>query len=171
MILPGLNKEQQTKSLKLLILIAFSASSEHQAYKAYRASSDLPLNNRELSKLINSFLELNPQFTGELFNDQIVNLMYQDSLITEYVIKKFTYRNLPILTVHDSFIVQYDQVLTLKKYMSEASKAVLGKQLNYERDFYNYTDTVQFKDIDKGYYNKLMNNPPKVEKTERYKRS
>ena len=86
-ILPGLNKEQQTKALKLLILIALSASSEHQAYKAYRASSDLPLNDRELSKLINSFLELNPQFTGELFNDQIVNLMYQDSLITEYVIK------------------------------------------------------------------------------------
>ena len=170
-ILPGLNREQQTKALKLLILIALSASSEHQAYKAYRASSNLHLNNRELSKLINSFLELNPQFTGELFNDQIVNLMYQDSLITEYVIKKFTYRNLPILTVHDSFIVQYDQVLTLKKYMSEASKAVLGKQLNYERDFYNYTDTVQFKDIDKGYYNKLMNNPPKVEKTERYQRS
>ena len=169
--LPGLNKEQQTKALKLLILIALSASSKQQAYKAYRTSSDLPLNDRELSKLINSFLELNPQFNGELFNDQIVNLMYQDSLITEYVIKKFTYSDLPILTVHDSFIIQYDQVLNLKKYMSEASKAVLGKQLNYERDFYNYTDTVQFKDIDKAYYNKLMNNPPKVEKTERYKRT
>ena len=171
LILPGLNKEQQTKALKLLIFIALSASSKQQAYKAYRASSDLPLNNIELSKLINSFLELNPQFTGELFNDQIVNLMYQDSLITEYVIKKFTYSDLPILTVHDSFIIQYDQVLNLKKYMTEASIAVLGRQLNYERDFYNYTDTVQFKDIDKGYYNKLMNNPPKAEKTERYQRS
>ena len=84
----------------------------------------------------------------ELFTDQIVNLMYQDSLITEYVIKKFTYSDLPILSVHDSFIVQYDQVLNLKKYMSEASKAVLGKKLNYERDFFGYTENLQFKDID-----------------------
>ena len=55
--------------------------------------------------------------------------------------------------------------------MSEASKAVLGKQLNYKRDFYNYTESVQFKDIDQGYYNKLMDNPPKVETTERYERT
>ena len=169
--LPGLNKEQQTKALKLLIFIALSASSKQQAYKAYRTSSDLPLNDRQLSTLINSFLELNPQFNGELFNNRIVNLMYQDSLITEYVIKKFTYIDLPILTVHDSFIIQYDQVLNLKKYMSEASNAVLGKPLNYERDFYNSTETVQFKDIDKAYYNTLIHNPPKVEKTERYKRT
>ena len=106
----------------------------------------------------------------ELFTDQIVNLMYQDSLITEYVIKKFTYIDVPILSFHDSFIIQYDQVLNLKKYMSEASKAVLGKQLNYKRDFYNYTENVQFKDISQGYYNTLMNNPPKVETTERYER-
>ena len=170
-VLPGLSKKQQTKALKLLILTALSASSKQQAYNAFRASSDLPLNDRELSRLINSFLELNPHFNDELFNDQIENLMYQDSLITEYLIKKFTYSDLPILSLHDSFIVQYDQVLNLKKYMSEASKAVLGKQLNYKRDFYNYTESVQFKDIDQGYYNKLMDNPPKVETTERYERT
>ena len=169
-ILPGLNKEQQTKALKLLILTALSASSKRQAYEAFRASSDLPLKDRELSKLITSFLELNPHLADELFTDQIVNLMYQDSLITEYVIKKFTYIDVPILSFHDSFIIQYDQVLNLKKYMSEASKAVLGKQLNYKRDFYNYTENVQFKDISQGYYNTLMNNPPKVETTERYER-
>ena len=107
----------------------------------------------------------------ELFTDQIVNLMYQDSLITEYVIKKFTYSDLPILSLHDSFIVQYDQILNLKKYMSEASKAVLGKKLNYEKDFYNYTENLQFKDIDQVYYDKLKNNLPKVEKTERYERT
>ena len=169
-VLPSLNKKQQTKVLQLLILTALSASSKLQAYEAFRASSDLPLKDRELSKLINNFLELNPHLADELFTDQIVNLMYQDSLITDYVIKKFTYSDLPILSLHDSFIVQYDQVLNLKKYMSEASKAVLGKQLNYKRDFYNYTENVQFKDINQGYYNTLINNPPKVETTERYER-
>ena len=170
-ILPGLNKEQQTKALKLLILTALSASSKRQAYAAFRASSDLPLKDRELSKLIKSFLELNPHLADELFTDQIVNLMYQDSLITEYLIKKFTYSVLPILSLHDSFIVQYDQILNLKKYMSEASKAVLGKKLNYEKDFYNYTESLQFKDIDQGYYDQLKNNLPKVKTTERYERT
>ena len=170
-ILPGLNNEQQTKALKLLILTALSASSKRQAYEAFRASSDLPLKDRELSKLIKSFLELNPHLADELFTDQIVNLMYQDSLITEYVIKKFTYSDLPILSLHDSFIVQYDQILNLKKYMSEASKAVLGKKLNYEKDFYNYTESLQFKDIDQGYYDQLKNNLPKVKTTERYERT
>ena len=49
-ILPGLNKEQQTKALKLLIFIALSASSKQQAYKAYRTSSDLPLNDRQFGQ-------------------------------------------------------------------------------------------------------------------------
>ena len=170
-ILPCLSQEQQTKALKFLILIALSASSKQQAYKTFRDSSDFPLKDRELSKLIDSFLELNPHLADDLFTNQMVNLLYQDSLITEYVIKKFTYSDVPILSFHDSFVIQYDQVLNLKKYMSEASKAVLGKQLNYERDFYNYTENVQFKDINQHYYNMLMNNPPKVETTERYQRT
>ena len=170
-ILPGLNKKQQTKALKLLVLTALSTSSKQQAYKSFRASSDLPFNDRELSKLINGFTELNPHLADELFTDQIVNLMYQDSLITEYVIRKFTYSDLPILSVHDAFIVPYDQVLNLKKYMSEASKSVLGKQLGYERDFYEYTERLQFKDIDQRFYNRLMDNPPKVETTGRYERA
>ncbi len=171
LILPGLKHDQQTKALKLLVLIALSATSKQQAYKAFRDSCDFTLKDRDFSKLINSFLELNPHLANDFFTDQIVNLMYQDSLITEYVIKKFTYSDVPILSIHDSFIIQYDQILNLKKYMSEASKAVIGKQLNYERDFYDYTENVQFKHINQRYYNTLMNNPPKVTTTERYQRA
>ena len=43
--------------------------------------------------------------------------------------------------------------------------------MNYERDFYEYTEALQFKDIDQRFYNNLINNPPKVEITERYKRA
>ena len=74
---------------------------------------------------------------------------------------------MPILSIHDSFIIQYDQILNLKKYMSEASKAVLGRQLDYEKDFYNYTENLQIKDINQRYQNQLINNPPKLEITER----
>ena len=170
-ILPGFSKEQQIKVLRLLVLTALSTSSKAQAYKAFRTSSDVSLKDPELDKLIDAFLGLNPHFACELFNDRIVNLLYQDSLITEYVIKKFTYSDVPILSIHDSFIIQYDQILNLKKYMSEASKAVLGRQLDYEKDFYNYTENLQFKDINQRYQNQLINNPPKLEITERYQRT
>ena len=170
-LVPYLTKEQQTKAVKLLILTALNASSKEQAYNAFRSSSDIYLADQDLGKLINGFLELNPHLEDELFTDQIVNLMYQDSLIAEHVIKKFTYADKPILSVHDSFIVQYDQILTLKKYMSEACKAVLGKSLNYERDFHDYTGATQFKDINQKYFDTLANKLPKIEKTERYVRS
>ena len=170
-IVPHLTKEQQSKAVKLLVLTALNASSKQQAYKAFRSSSDISLTDQDLGKLTSGFLELNPHLAGELFTDQIVNLMYQDSLITEYVLKKFAYADVPILSLHDSFIVQYDQILNLKKYMSEACKAVLGKNLNFKRDFHDYTGATQFKDIDQKYYDKLANNLPKIEKTERYIRT
>jgi len=170
-ILPDLTKGQQTKAIKILILKALDASSKEQAYKAFRANGGISLNNQELEKLINSFLELNPHLMDDLFSDQFVNLIYQESLIAEHVIKKFTYSDVPIISVHGSFIVQYDQVLTLKKYMSEASKSVLGKSLNFERDFYCETGAVQFRQIDQNYFDALISNPPKVETTERYVRT
>ena len=170
-ILPGLTKEQQTKALKLLVLKTLTASSKQKAYNAFRASSDISLQNQDLGKLIDGFLELNPHLADELYTDKLANLMYQDSLLAEYVIKKFTYSDVPILCVNDSFVIQYDQILTLKKYMTEAFKAVLGKNLNYERDFYDCNDRVQFKQIKQSYYDNLINNLPKVEKTERYVRT
>ena len=170
-IVPALTKEQQAKAVKLLVLTALSATSKQQAYNAFRSSSDISLADQDLGKLINGFLELNPHLAGELFTDQIVNLMYQDSLITEYVLKKFAYTDVPILSLNDSFIVQYDQILNLKKYMSEACKAVLGKNLNFERDFHDYTGVTQFKDIDQKYYDMLENKLPEIQKTERYTRT
>jgi hypothetical protein len=170
-IVPALTKKQQSKAVKLLVLTALNASSKQQAYKAFRSSSDKSLTDQDLGKLTSGFLELNPHLAGELFTDQIVNLMYQDSLITEYVLKKFAYTDVPILSLNDSFIVQYDQILNLKKYMSEACKAVLGKNLNFERDFHDYTGVTQFKDIDQKYYDMLENKLPEIQKTERYTRT
>ena len=55
--------------------------------------------------------------------------------------------------------------------MSEACKAVLGKNLNFEKDFHDYTGATQFKDIDQKYYDVLVNKLPEIQKTERYIRT
>jgi len=46
--------------------------------------------------------------------------MYRDSCIAEYFIEHFTKRDVPILCMHDSFIVTFDQVLELRAVMTEA---------------------------------------------------
>ena len=71
---------------------------------------------------------------------------------------------------NQSFIVQYDQILKLKEYMTEASKAVLGKPFNYERDLYDPVKAVQFEHIDQDLYDSLMRKPPEVLRSERYGR-
>jgi len=167
-LLPNLTKEQQRKAIKLLVLTAINALSKSQAYKAFRSSSDISLKDYELDILLSGFLKLNPHLEEDLFTDKGIELMYQDSKIVEYVINKFTQSGVPILSVHDSFLIQHNKVLDLKRYMVEASEAVLGTALDFDQDYYDYTEAVQFRHLDQDFYDSLMSKLPEVVRTNRY---
>ena len=98
-------------------------------------SSPIKFKNKELEALLQQFVKLNPHLEGDLCTDRGISLMNIDSKIVEYVINKFTEQNIPILTVHDSFIVQTDQQQTLKLYMEEATLEVLGTKIEFEQDY------------------------------------
>ena len=49
-----------------------------------------------------------------------------DSQITEIIIQRFTQRGIPILTVHDSYIVPFGYDYLLKQTMEEAFEQVTG---------------------------------------------
>ena len=55
--------------------------------------------------------------------------MNTDSQIVEYIIKDFTESRIPILTIHDSFIVQFDFEDRLHRQMQTAFQWITG---NYE---------------------------------------
>ena len=55
-----------------------------------------------------------------------IDLMYADSQITELLIQRFTDRGIPILTVHDSYIVPFGYDYLLKQTMEEAFEQVTG---------------------------------------------
>jgi hypothetical protein len=55
--------------------------------------------------------------------------MYEDSQITDHVLTNATRFNLPVLGIHDSFIVDYRRVRTLRAWMGVAAKAVVGRDL------------------------------------------
>ena len=52
--------------------------------------------------------------------------------------------------------------------MIEGSKAVLGTALDFDQDYYDYTEAVQFKYLDTDYYDTLIAKQPEVTKTYRY---
>ena len=56
--------------------------------------------------------------------------MCKDSDITAYIHNHFTEKGIPVLSVHDSYIVDCNHVGELRQVMAYASEAVVGRPLN-----------------------------------------
>ena len=52
-----------------------------------------------------------------------------DAKIAEQVHRHFTAQGVPVLSVHDSFIIDYTRVMELKRVMQEAAAAVVGQAM------------------------------------------
>ncbi|MGV8986429.1 MAG: hypothetical protein ACOH2H_09120, partial [Cypionkella sp.] len=58
-----------------------------------------------------------------------LRLMNVDAQIAERVHSYFTAQGVPVLSVHDSFIIDYTRVAELKAVMQESAVAVVGRGL------------------------------------------
>jgi hypothetical protein len=126
--------ELSRKLVKRLALTAINAKEKSSAYRAFRDGFSTghvgkTLNDKKLDRLLAAFLEVNPVLEDFLFSDQGIRLMYQDSQITAYVHRHFTERGVPVLSVHDSYIIDHMRIAELRDVMAEASIAVVGRAL------------------------------------------
>lgn len=87
------------------------------------------MKNEKLDQFLAAFLDQNPVLTNYLFTDQGIQLMYLDSQITAHVHRHFTKQRIPVLSVHDSYIIDHMKVAELREVMAEASEAVVGRAL------------------------------------------
>jgi len=133
-VFPKWNDFDQRQSIKQLVLMAVNASSKAEAFRAFRA--DQPegdpfkrLTDKQLEKLLNAFIKKYPELEPYLCSGKGLELMYRDSCIAEHVIDHFTRRDVPILCIHDSFIVPFDQVLELRAIMTEAGAKIAKRYL------------------------------------------
>jgi hypothetical protein len=124
---------QTRRYCKLLMLTAINASSEKVAFSAFRSdrSNDddklgASLTNQQLSSLLQSLRSKHPIIADDLCSDAGIDLMNMDSRITEAIIDGLTARRIPVLTVHDSYIVQYKFRATLEESMINAYQTVTG---------------------------------------------
>ena len=69
--------------------------------------------------------------------------MYLDSQITESIIQAFISEDKPILTVHDSYVVQVHDTEYLHQQMRIATKNVLGTELQFDQDYLSYKQAKQ----------------------------
>jgi hypothetical protein len=116
LILPDVitTQEQQRAYVKLLVLMGINADSDKKAYQAFRNSDrkdklGQSLTDIQLGALLDAFTNKHPQFDGILNTGQALRLMNTDSQIANLVIDYFTQKDIPVLCIHDSFIIQYDK--------------------------------------------------------------
>lgn len=143
--LEGVERRAQRDYLKTLVLTAINADSDRAAYQAFRDNypAEDParhFRNSDLARLLEEFVRQTPQLEGALFNDQGIRLMNVDARIAEDVVRSAVVRDLPVLCVHDSFIVDYRQTKLLKFLMAAASKRVVGRVLPIASDWMGWDE-------------------------------
>jgi hypothetical protein len=176
-VCPRLYKQQQRKAVKLLVLAAINAKDRKSAFAAFRqaqptGSVEKTLNNDELSLLLDTFLQQHPYLEDGICSDQGIRLMNVDSHITNFIIKEFVTRQKPILSVHDSYIVDTRDVELLRDYMREASLHVVGVDLAAEQEIPSYQDIMATRYPDRDYHLQLFDHyltEPAKNKTTGYK--
>lgn len=144
-LIDGATKDQQREWVKLLVLTALNAKTKKAAFSAFRKKCDPKsrgkrLKNNELEKLLDGFANKHPHLAADLCSDRGIHLMFLDSQIAAYIINKFTTIDVPILCIHDSFIVDTLHAHELQEAMSEASQMIVGFDLEAERTQMAYSD-------------------------------
>ncbi len=122
---------------KKLVLNAINAKDKSSAFKAFRegfskGDFEKTLKNDQLDSLLKKFLNHNEFLKDYLFTDQGIRLMNKDAQITSIIHNTLTKQGIPVLSIHDSYIVRTDQIPQLKQVMADASEEVVGRPLSFQ---------------------------------------
>ena len=178
LVLPDLitSPSEQRSVVKNLVLMAINATSANKAYAAFRQArkSNDPfkkLTNPQLQTLLDAFTDKHPELKDKLATGQALQLMNLDSQIANLVIDYFTQQDVPVLCIHDSFIIQHDKEAELKKVLHNASVQVAGKGIDQDKTSNERKINTYVQGNIKGYETKrpyTLTLPNKVNPTEQY---
>lgn len=123
--------EQARDYAKQLFLVTINATSEGSAFQAFR--SEAPIGSRakslttsHLAMMLDAIRKKHAPIADDLSSDAGIDLMYLDSRITEHIIDRSLCRGIPVLTIHDSYIVPFGEEDFLEAAMMEAVEAHTG---------------------------------------------
>lgn len=131
--LPGYECFDQLRDLlKVVLLVAVNASSKKQAVQAIQKEVNLKMefewvktSGIDVGQLIDDFAERHRPIHHSFFSEQGLELQYLDSRIAELVVNHFTGKGVPVLCIHDSFVIQGDKGTELNQVMNRAYSTIL----------------------------------------------
>jgi hypothetical protein len=117
--------------------MAINATSAKKAFDAFRNNKKKNdphkrLKNEQLQKLLDGFTDKYPALKDAINSGKALELMNKDSQIANMVIDYFTQKAIPILCIHDSFIIQHDKQDELGRVLGMASVQVAGKEIKQD---------------------------------------
>ena len=115
--------EHKRAFVKKAILIAINCESDrYYSQTVANALKDHPQFDKGFNykNMLTLFKEHHPDIAHYLFTGIGIKLQNTDSKISEYIIKRMTNKSIPVLNIHDSFIVERKQQQQLKQVMTKA---------------------------------------------------
>ena len=130
-------QEQQRQIIKGLVLNLLNAKTRKLAFSAFRNQKQTghpfkKLTDAKLEAFTTALTKKHPHLADKIGNDEGIRLMFIDSQIMNIIIENATTQDVPILTVHDSVICREKDEPYVRKLMSEATKQVVGVELNFD---------------------------------------
>jgi len=108
--------------IKLAILVALNAKDSATGLRAALdkiLSVGIKITNPELKKILKEFIKTNPDIEKYLYSDIGIRLQRQDSNIAFDIVEYFTRKDIPVLCIHDSFIIAKEHKQELNEVMKE----------------------------------------------------
>ena len=116
----------------LFALRLTNASSDDETFRAFRGKAaagteQKKMTNIQLGELFDRLKFKHHSVADGFASGAGILLMNTDSAITEKIIEHFVGINVPILTIHDSYIVPFGYEYELQTVMNDAFMAVVGQ--------------------------------------------
>ena len=139
-VLKEFSKEEQRKIVKELILMAINVDNEKKAFNAFRHeqlkdSKAKALKDNQLTLLLDAFKTKHPLIKDDLCTGVGNTLMNIDGRIAALVVNHFTNKDIPVLTIHDSYIVERAYEVELMDVMNQSiSNELDGYKINIKKE-------------------------------------
>ena len=127
----GLNPEESREIGKALLLMSFNSKEEKRLFLAVKDDLQETIPHyrftfANLRKVLNDLRNMHPDIADDMLSGIGLDLMNIDAKIAEHVIARFTQSDIPVLCIHDSFVVPIRHDGFLRTCMEEAIEQVLS---------------------------------------------
>jgi hypothetical protein len=152
------DKDDKRKLVKRLMLIAINAKDEATTFRAVKSElqEEIPYFSFKFDNLkliLNNLKEKHHEIADDFCTGKGLQLMNLDGKIAEYIIDKFTQNNIPVLCIHDSFVVPRSKDDFLRLTMNEAIVNITNQGLpNIDRKGLGLHEINSVKHLDRDLY-------------------